>query len=132
MYAVGITSSDIPGPLHPPSKDFELQRKDWSHRIWGYDRSTRLAAVLYKAHQTQEGHWIWRKTDVIAETTYSRKRAKQDAYTLAAKFGNCRVYLFGIGFRRIGADDERTYKEQRKQERARWMARRRWLSRCAK
>ena len=79
-------------------------RNDYVDRLvntHGQKAPHRYAACLYKARQTNEGHWIWEKTQYIGETRLNKGKAIQDAQIMKWKFGLCRVYPEGLGFKRI-------------------------------
>lgn len=107
MYAIGITSSDIRPPfINSNERPFEMasdNRNDLILRQYKMSAKyvPRYAACLYRARQTNEGHWIWEKTGYVAESRTTKGRAIKDAYIMRYKFGTCRVIPEGLGFKRI-------------------------------
>lgn len=105
MYAIGITQSHLPPPLIESFRELRFQDRNNRKRKYGAPGEKlrypgRFAAAFYQAQQTREGNWIWQIT-LICETRDNRFNALQDAYILAERMGQCRVYNKGLGKLRI-------------------------------
>lgn len=96
MYAIGISQSDLPPMLldSPPYGTLFHKVNKW--RANGLKKA-RYAACLYKAHQTVEGGWIWKRTAVICETRQYKWQAEKDALVLSERYGQCQVFNSGLG-----------------------------------
>lgn len=106
MIAIGITQSKLLPELFNPAPygtlvDRTIKTRNTRNGWGGAGIGHRYAATVYKAVQGKNLSWYWKPAGVQCETRSHHVHAVRDAQVLSEQNGQCRIYTFGLGNRKI-------------------------------